>query len=156
MERVLALEPTTRSLAYAVLEGSERLLDWGLTRARKDGGLQKRLPILLKQSRPTLVVCASWDAKAQKPSVRRLVTALRSLGIRPVVVTRRQMGREYATVGLTKYTVAVATARMFPELDPWLPRKRMAGHDEDERAGIFVAVAAGFTVLRRCERNRAA
>lgn len=154
MERVLALDLTTRILAYAVLEGSERLLDWGLPQARSKEQLEKSLRALRASSLPVLVVCANLDDPRRGPSSKRLKEALRTLGIKSVPASRTLVHREYASSGTSKHQIAIATARLFPELEPWLPRERTLGSVEDERAGIFVAVSSAFAVLRERERSR--
>ena len=156
MERVLTLDLTTRVLAYAVLEGSERLLDWGLARARKTAQLEQSLKALLAHSQPTIVVCASLDDPRRESSSKRLLRTLDRLEIDPEAVSRTLIRSEYSVSGTTKHQIAVATARLFPELEPWLPRERKLGDVEDERAGILVAVSAGFAFLRKQERSRAA
>lgn len=55
MARVLAIDPTTSGFAYAIFEGQDFLLDWGLTQVRpeqKNALCLRRIDVLLAKYVP--------------------------------------------------------------------------------------------------------
>src|SRR5207249_4491100 len=57
-KRVLAVDPTSRGFGFAVLEGPDRLLDWGLVHARTDKRARtlEAVADLLERYRPDVLV----------------------------------------------------------------------------------------------------
>ena len=156
MERVLALELSEAALCYAVLEGSERLIDWGVSRDPERGALAARINRYVGRTQPSLLVAAGYEAPARAPSARRLATAVAELPVETIAASRTLVQAEFALSGTTRPQIARAIARQFPELAPWLPDERPWWRDTSERIGIFSAVAAGLAVLRERESSRAA
>jgi len=57
--RTIAIDPTRRGFAFAVLEGSDGLLDWGavrVPRSRRGQGFVERLELLIERYSPRLLV----------------------------------------------------------------------------------------------------
>jgi hypothetical protein len=64
-----------------------------------------------------------------------------------VTVTRESVRRLFAPTGTTKFEIALAITKTFPELASRLPRKRKPWMSEDERMNLFDAVAFALTAL---------
>jgi Holliday junction resolvasome RuvABC endonuclease subunit len=159
--RILAIDPTSRGLAFAVLEGSERLVDWGLVELadKSDEGLFcSRVSQLLARYEPAAVVMEVGGGSRRGSRGRDRIACIdrlangRELPVHEV--TRDDLRDAFAGSGATKWEIAVAITRLFPELEAWLPRKRKPWMSEDERMNIFDAVAFGLVALRRAERER--
>jgi hypothetical protein len=157
--RTLAIDPTTSGFGFVVLEGSERLVDWGLGRLERpdDSLFQKRVEKLLDRVAPQVLVledmedsrrgerATAWARLANQSAAKR--------GIRVEKVGRREVSEHFATSGKTRWEVGLAISRFFPELAPSLPKKRRIWESEDRRMTIFTAASFALTFLRRAERN---
>lgn len=158
--RTLAIDPTTSGFGFVVLEGSERLVDWGLGRLERPDNLlyQKRIEKLLDRVHPQILVledmrdsrrgdrAITWGEIAAKSATKR--------GIKVENVSRAGVSRHFASSGKTRFEVAVAISRFFPELAPSLPKKRRIWESEDRRMAIFTAASFALTFLRTAERKR--
>ena len=160
--RVLAIDPTTRGFAYAVFEGPEFLLDWGLSEVRPDRKnvlCLMRIESLLSRYVPDVVVLEAHDGRGshRRRRVRSLIRSIRGLatrkGFRSRAFSRAEIRRAFARLGeATKHPIAVEIAQRFPELSGRLPRIRKPWMSEDERMSIFDAAslaAAYFEVRER-------
>src|SRR2546423_1900758 len=66
--RVLGIDPSTRSVSYVVLEGTDLLVDWGLKTTRRADSLRalKIIGNLIERFRPAVVAmedCASRGSR---------------------------------------------------------------------------------------------
>ena len=157
--RTLAIDPTTSGFGFVLLEGSERLVDWGLGRLEKpkDSLFLKRIEKLLDRTAPQLLVledmedsrrgerATAWARIAEKSAAKR--------GIRVETISRREVSEHFALSGKTRWEVGLAISRFFPELTPSLPKKRRIWESEDRRMTIFTAASFALTFLRRAERK---
>lgn len=150
-QRVLAIDPTSKGFGFAVLEGPDALIDWGVRHAGADRNRKSlaRAEALIGQYRPDVLVVEHTGAKGsrRRPRVRRLVKSLAALArrrhLRSRRIPRRGVKRCFAET-VNKHQIAVALTERFPELAPHLPRERTrreAGNSEDERMSYFDAVA---------------
>ncbi len=150
--RVLAIDPFSRGVGFAVLEGPERLIDWGLkTTGRADNGKAIRaIEALVARFQPDVLAVEDSDEIGWRRCgrVQQLLAGIVSAKSRrlPVrLVSRHQL----CAIGplpqaSTKYGRACLLAERFPELQPSLPRFRKPWMSEDDRMAIFDAV--GFAV----------
>jgi hypothetical protein len=161
-KRVLAIDPTSKGFAFALLEGSDRLIDWGVKHAKGDEQCLQRVAELAARYQPDMLVVERTDANGcrRRQRARQLIEDLLALainrGLRTRRISRRTMLRSFTRSGFTtKRQVAVALSLRFPELDPCLPPERKPWMSEDERISIFDAVAFGcaFYELRRREKR---
>jgi hypothetical protein len=157
--RTLAIDPTTSGFGFVVLEGSERLVDWGLGRLEKpeDSLFQKRIEKLFDRTAPQILVlenmedsrrgerAIAWARLAERYAAKR--------GIRVEKVSRAEVSEHFASSGKTRWEVGLAISRFFPELAPSLPKKRRIWESEDRRMTIFTAASFALTFLRRAERK---
>ncbi len=160
--RILAIDLRHRRFGYAVFEGYRLLLGWGLRVYPAIGEAEaeivtKRLTALLKLFSPSAIVVTQerWD-KAQTSShmlileeaIIRVAVAhaieIHSIGQDDVKASFRNLHCD------TKYEIASALSRIFPELVWRLPLKRQAWQSEHPR--MPCDLAASPTSLCRSSR----
>lgn len=148
--RVLALDPCSKGFGFAVLEGPESLVDWGVKSASgdKNPACLKRVGELISLYQPDVVVVEDVIRAPSRrgPRVTQLIREIEALCDKKRVRYRRiAPAKIKAAFGLTKNStkdeIASAVANHFPELRPRLPRPRKPWMGEDERMSIFDAVA---------------
>ena len=151
-KRVLAVDPFSRGVGFAVLEGPECLIDWGLrTTGRADNAKAVRvIDKLIDRFRPDVLALEDWDATGSRRCgrVQTLLDRIAAAeGSR--VLVRLIARRDIHAIGPlpqtgTKRGRACFLAERFPELQPFLPPVRKPWMPEDDRMAIFDA--AGFAV----------
>jgi hypothetical protein len=152
VRRVLAVDPFSRGVGFAVLEGPECLIDWGLrTTGRANNAKSARvIEKLIDRFRPDILALEDWDSEGSR-RCGRVKTLLDRIaadeGARVLVrlVNRREIrgiGRLPQTS--TKRGRACLLAERFPELQAFLPPVRKPWMPEDDRMAIFDAT--GFAV----------
>src|SRR5262249_40037520 len=144
--RVLAVDPSTRGFGFAVLEVPNRLIDWGVKEAKTDK--KKRslelITRLIETYQPSVLVVEDYAAKGSRRCgrVRELINDISTLAAKHEMkvrsVSRVKVKQAFSESGAsTKYEIAVAIAKRFPELAPRLPRFRKPWMSEDYRMSIF-------------------
>lgn len=146
----LAVDPTTKGFAFAVLEDG-MLVDWGVRHSgsEKNSGSMRKLRFLLRQFRPDVLVLEDIHHRSSRRwhRVRQLIGWFaREAHKHDVVVkrvTRREVQKHFSGYSgqPTKHRIALALADTFPELRERLPRVRKMWMTEDERMSIFDALA---------------
>jgi len=149
--RVLAIDPTVRGYAFAILEGPNALIEWGVSQVapkEKNRRCVKSIEEKIIRYEPEVVVledCAGAGSR-RSARVRQLIEQLDLLAAKRSI-TRRRFSRSrirtvFQFVGKpNKEAIAKAIAERFPELRPRLPRVRKIYMSEDERMNIFDAVS---------------
>src|SRR5437868_1445059 len=130
LTRVLALDLHPRSFGYAVIEGSDRLLDWGVRGHRHDddstGVLIRRLRPLLELWRPSVLVLHN-AASVARPNpkrdrlLKRIAAEARSHRVHLRML--KNTPAENRSKRVTKYESARLVAERFPTLVQYLPPK---------------------------------
>ena len=152
--RVVAIDPTSRGFGYAVLEGSARLVDWGVTEGlRADNrDATRRVDALLARYKPDNLILEDVDSQQsrRRTRVRRLLTDLREVARKRRIqvrnVSREAVRSMFATAeARNKEQIADTITKHFPELVLWRPPIRKPWMSEDARMAIFDAVAFGLT-----------
>lgn len=152
--RAIGIDPIGRGIAYGILEGPERLIDWGVARlwSPKQDEFLARVEALVHRWKPDLIVVeAIRYPKRRGGAVPRLDAVeeyARSRRIAFTRVSREQVKQAFAASGGTKYDIAVALAREFPELEIRLPRKPSLLVHEDEKMQIFDAISFAVTAMQ--------
>ncbi len=163
--RVLAIDPGGAKFGFAVFEGEDRLVDWGLRRIRpgRKGDGVGRVVELLDCYRPDALVVEDVSSKhaGRSPRIRRLVRAVFRLGSKRGIPTysfpRARIRAAFLQVGaFTKEEIAAAIADRFPVLALRLPPKRRPWMSEDNRINLFEAAALALTFFDFEEKSRAA
>jgi hypothetical protein len=154
--RILALDVHPRSFGYVVVEGPDKLLDWGVRSHRHKGNsadmlTRKRLKPLLELWRPSILVLCSGPSVTQRPHQRRerFLKRIAKEAKNHHVVVRIFGKRPGAERGkrLTKYENARRVAEQFSVLQWKIPPKRKPWESEDYRMSIFTAATLGMAQL---------
>lgn len=147
--RILAIDPTHRGFGYVVLEGSDRLVDWGLRQWRrgKSSNAVDRVCNLIRRVTPDVLVIEDTrcDSCRRGERVREFLDRVAAATISEVRVRRvaaaAVRARFSAAGAKNKDAVARILAAQFPELAPLLPPPRKPWKSEDERMAVFDAAA---------------
>jgi Holliday junction resolvasome RuvABC endonuclease subunit len=154
IRRVLAIDPSTSGFSFAVMEGPEELIDWGIKAVKGDKNREslKRVIQLIERYHPDVIVVEDYQHKSSRRSrrVRHLLKAIVAFASRKNLRVRR-VSRSAVKKALpqdgspTKHQIASELAHRFPELVPRLPRVRKPWMSEDPRMSIFDSVALALT-----------
>src|SRR5713226_5462124 len=116
--RGLAIDPTTGGFGFAVMEGPESLIDWGVrevTGSDKNGECLKLVADLMNRYKPEVVVVENpTGGKSRRcERVRELIRNILNLAverrIRPRVYSRTEVKIAFANQGTrTKHEIATA------------------------------------------------
>jgi len=153
-KRVLAIDPTYRGLAFAIMEGPKDLIDWGVKHARQDKNVRclKKTEELIDLYSPDVIVMEDYAGKGSRRCVRvqKLIRAIDDMGvgrnIRVHSFSREKVRKSFSRFeASTKHEIATAIADRLPELAPQLPPVRKCWMAEDYRMNIFDAVSFALT-----------
>jgi hypothetical protein len=152
---IVAIDPTSRGLAFAFFEGGE-LLDFGHHEAKLEEKEQVALfDWIIANCAADIVVLEDPDAPGslRRGRVRNLLAALATHARRRDLLVY-QIGAEEVRQAwkrrgsLAKTSRAAALAELFPDLEAIVPPPRRAWESETERVHIFDAVALVLYVFR--------
>ena len=161
-KRVLAIDPTTKGFGFAVMEGPERLIDWGVKEAKKkkNDRCLEIIADLANQYEPDAIVIEDYAGKGSRRCrrVEGLIDCILDLGLKrriPIRKFSRAKVQEafYELGAKTKHQISTAIAQRIPELAPRLPPYRKCWMSEDYRMNIFDAVSFALTFYH-IENNR--
>src|SRR5262249_21264115 len=145
-ETILAIDPTSRGLAFAVLEAPAFLVDWGeRIIPAKTGGLLRKVDDLLTYHEPTVLVVEDVAAKGcrrrerAREEIHRMEQLAIARGVRVERVSRLAVLDSFA-LAKNKYEAALRLTEIFPALGGRPPSKRKAWETEDARMNIFDAL----------------
>jgi hypothetical protein len=162
-EVVLAIFPSTRGFGYAVFEGRQSLIDWGVRTVcpfQKNLKSLQRIRELFAFYGPDVVVLEDYEGQGSRRAKRiqtliNLITA--HVAGEGVITASFSRAEVRACFGLaTKREIAEAIAREFPELGPRLPPVRKIWMSEDRRMSIFDAVSLAATFFHSKSRIKEA
>jgi hypothetical protein len=148
--RVLAIDPSSRGLGFVVLEGPERLVDWGIKKTAEDKNAEcvKMVAELIDRYRPHVLVIEDSAGKSsrRRARVRELLDAIRQLAReKRITLMDCSPSRVHRAFAPKKDIVAAAIAGRFPELAPRLPRPRTLTMSEQYEMPVFDAMAFALT-----------
>ena len=152
--RYLGIEATSKGFCFAVLEDTERLIDWGCREVTGDTSFfLRKLGQVIDTYRPDVLVVEEpaeslkgekvkdWLTWAEEYAHKRKITS--------VAVSKEAFQACTASYGSSKRERAKRLARLFPELEKLVPPRRKAWKSEKRRIGIFVALERALLVARR-------
>lgn len=149
--RILSIAPSSRGFGFAVLEGQETLVDWGVKPVKGDKNAQSLLKLgeLIEHYQPDFLVLEDVDDKNSRRSPRikalgkKIMVFAETHKLKVTLFSREQVNRRFFIDGHgTKHVLARIIAGRFPdELGFRLPPKRRLWMSEDRRMDIFDAVA---------------
>lgn len=166
--RVLSIHPSTRGFGFAVLEGPEVLVDWGIceTREDKNGQAIRRITDKIQRYQPDVIVMEDHYGEAcrrcgrVKELIAVILKAALERKIKVRLISRTKVRQAFSDLGpKTKHRIACDVAARFPELTPRLPPARKPWMPEHHNMSIFDALAfalAYFHFLERKQRLRLA
>ncbi len=147
--RIAGLASTTKGFAYAVTEGPRRLVLWGVERG-SGAKIHRAIDRLLGQSRPLFV---AFDRASSRRKMRRgrlfAVHVERVCAASGVMTLQAEPHRVLGLgVKATNWNIASTMAEHFKELRGSLPAKRKPWQSEDDRIGIFLALATSIAAWK--------
>src|SRR5437867_1077976 len=138
--RVLAIDPSTRGFGFAVLEGPNRLIDWGVkeTKTDKKRRTLKLIDDLIERYEPSAIVVEDYTGKGSRRCrrIQALINDISKLALKRKIrvrsFSRAKVKQALSESGASnKHGIATAIAKQFPELAPRLPRFRKPWMSED-------------------------
>jgi len=163
--RLLGIAIRAPWLGFAELDARGRLLDWGMIfyqrrTADELRSAKRRLNAILARTNPTFIVIVLPGLKANEriASVRSVARSLRAAASRrsiQVVRLRRSAIRAaFAPCrARSKYQIAVALARAFPEVSQKLPPVPKFWEKEDSKMALFDALAGAVAYDKHQSRD---
>jgi hypothetical protein len=149
VKRVLAIDPFSRGVAFAVLEGPENLIDWGIRSTGKANNEKaaRLIEKLIDRYHPDVLALENWEAAGARRCQRvdlllNYIASHEEGRVRVQLVSRRQI----LAIGplphaSTKHGRASLLAERFPELQAFLPPVRRIWEAENPRINVFDALA---------------
>jgi len=159
--RTIALEIRSRKFGFAVFEGSDKLLDWGVRSFGEDvegfeSTLSDRIRTLLAFYGPAALVIrdrelnSTANGRRVRLIIRTIKLIMKSRATRFYALTVKQVQDRFARGGsTTKHDIAKSLAERFEELSFKLPNKRKAYQSEAPAMLVFDAVATAIAFLER-------
>ncbi len=161
-KRILGLDPFSRGVGFAVLEGPDTLIDWGLrtTGEAANGKAVTAIELLVQRFQPHVLAVEDWNSPGSRRCRRvkklldRIATrAWKSVAVR--LVSRGQVRRVGPLSRTeTKYSRACFLAERFPELLTCLPRVRRAWMSESDSMSVFDALGLALASFGRGYQGR--
>jgi hypothetical protein len=152
VKRVLGIDPFSRGVGFAVLEGPGYLIDWGLksTDGADSAKAIRIIETLIGRFQPDVLAIEDWDetGSRRRDRVRKLLNRVASRGTKSMrvrlITTRQLRALGPRSQVNTKFGRACFLADQFPELRAFLPRFRKPWMSEEDRMSIFDAL--GFAL----------
>jgi hypothetical protein len=151
LRRVLALYPTTRGFAFALLDEERRTIDWGIVGVRegdKNVATMHAMAKTIARLSPTMIVAEDTRPKGARrhPRIGRLhAMLLAHAHARRIPLRRYSRAQVFRYFNVkTKWELALTIAHAVPQLQPRLPPKRKPWMSEDARQSLFDAAALGM------------
>ncbi len=147
----LALDTTSGGFAFAVLQGSETLLDWACSEVskKKPKAWRRRIEKLLARYAPDLLVLPDVEDSRRGKWAKRFTQDIESLAIEKGIavrrVSRREVQEQFKVSGTTKYEIAVASHPPLPGACVPAAAQRKPWMSEDKRMRIFDALSFAVT-----------
>ena len=145
--RLLAVAAVSRHVAYAFFIG-DRLADWKISDRASDSpeAAGKAITQWVEDLDPRAVISERADTADRKGERTRAL--LMTIG-----ETAQASGRIHVAVSRTqafpnKYAEAAFYAARYPDLQPWLPEKRVFYDNEPRNVILFEAIALADIILR--------
>ena len=151
---ILAINPCARGMGFAVLEGHDKLLDWGVKSGKGDKNTVAiaNAKKLINCKKPEVIVLQDMANAKRHPRIKRLNTKIAALAkankIEVALVSDEQLKMNlFATAKGNRHKIAETVANRFPdELGFSLPPKRKLWKTEDSRIEFFYAVALALAL----------
>ena len=156
--RTLAIEVRLRRVGFAVFEGPNRLLEWGIRRWGSDADpvmsvVDRTAPLLALYS-PSVVVLKDLG-RTNGTDRRNVIMAVKRKLVKNSsevhMVKRAEVRKAFHQSGnRNKYQIASAIAEMYPDLKGKVPQKRKTWQPERYNAVLFDAIALALAHRSEC------
>ena len=151
---VLALDPATGGIGFALFEGPRHPIDWGVkyAKVRKNAQGLRNIQGLIDLYHPNVIVVEDYAGEGSRrcERVQQLIEDIKRLaqekGIKSASYSLSAIRKTFAPSGAkTKYEIAKKIAEWMPAFALRFPRERMPWMSENYRMSIFDAVALALT-----------
>lgn len=147
LPRVLGIDPIARGFGYAVLEGPEVIVDWGVCNVGSSDlpAAVQRMKELIRLYAPDVVVAEDCDdvGSRRRDRARRLIAEIGKLAggdLEARLIPASTLRKLFSEQGFaTKSEIAAAIANQLGDLATRLPPPRKPWMTEDKRMAIFDA-----------------
>ena len=148
-ERVIAIDLHPLSFGYAMFEGPDELVDWGIKSFRHGVNAVKvplnvKLDLLLDMYGPDTVVIKEPRTAALKKLVRAITALAERRRIPVQTISAASVRKAFPDERHNKYQIASVIAKRYPELSPRLGLRRKLWQAEKYSMSIFDAAAIGI------------
>lgn len=152
--RLIGIEATSKGFCFAVLEDTERLIDWGGREVKPSTGeFIDKFGALIDRYRPDIVVIEDPAGSRKSRHVKEWLVWAEEYAhqrrVLPIAVFRDDFHVFTSRYGSRKHHLAVALARFFPELETRVPPPRQPWESEKWRTSIFVALGRALLVAQQ-------
>jgi len=160
---ILGIDLSSRGFGFALFEGPNRLIDWGVKQTRKDRREKTigHIRQLVKLYRPGVIVTDDYQTGGRRrpERVRELIQVISEvaddLRVRHHITSWFQVKATFSRWDAkTKHEIATQIAELLPELAPRVPPRRKPWMSEDYRMSIFDAVAYCLTYYQAPANSR--
>lgn len=151
---VLAIQPSTQGLGYALFEGPRDPIDWGVkyTKVNKNAEGVRKVEEFINFYHPDIVVVENYAGEGSRrcKRVQWLIEDIKELAktknIKTYEYSRADIRKTFAQFGAkTKYKIAQKIVEWMPSFLLRLPPEKKAWMSEDPRMSIFGAVSLALT-----------
>jgi hypothetical protein len=155
--RIVGFASTHRGFGFAVTEGPRRLVKWNLHQTSTSRvQMTEKVGGILRRYRPLFVAFEeshSRDGRRNQSFIRAVEIACQTHGIMTLPIKGKHLRSICASPRPTKWHLASTVAGMFPEIRGQLPPRRKRWTREDDRIGLFVALAAAVSAWEGFRRG---
>jgi hypothetical protein len=163
-KRVIAFDVRSRSFAFAIFEGPNELVDFGVRSFRRGANAvqvppREKLAALFDEFNSMVAVRRDSLPRESKWKLRiddALLQESREHRIPIRYVTRRAVKKVFLGHNGNKHAIATALAQRFPAFAAKLPPKRKCWQSEDYRMSVFDAAALGVGYFNQLRPTRLA
>jgi Holliday junction resolvasome RuvABC endonuclease subunit len=158
--RVLAIDPDRRGFGFVLIEGTNRLIDWGVKASTRPSGALRSFAQLIARYEPDVIVLEDVRPETRRSRwTRRFLATVRLRARRRRLVvrsfTRKQVQRAFCeTKAKNKHEIATVIADWFPILHLRLPPKRRTWMCEARSMAIFDAASLALTYFHARYKHR--
>jgi len=144
--RILGVTSTTRGCAFATIENHNRLVDWAVSSIPpSEEAAFETISKVLRKMRPLFIALDRLAGAKKRTRGKAFDKALeRASADRRIMIL--SVDRRKAASGRhsqpNRWDIAEEMAKRFPEIAHKLPSRRKPWQSDDDRIGLFLALAA--------------
>ncbi len=160
---VLAIDPATRGFGFAIFEGPQKPIDWGVKDIRRNKNEMCLLKVkeLIDFYRPDVIVLEDFTGKGSRrcKRIQKLIIDIRKLAssnkVKTECFSQAKVKLFFSRFDAhTKYEIVLKIAKWLPVFENRLPPIRKPWMSEDYRMAIFDAVSMALVFFYFEENTR--